>query len=73
MIHKFKIDVAWDFDNGTIEIIRNGDVRSRYLVNNLESDSVLLDVIRQNMDDIDRAQLKLTYPEQFKQIFKYIN
>ena len=72
MIHKFNIDFAWDFSTGTIEIIRDGDVRSRYLINNLESDSVLLDVVRRNMDDIDRAQLKLTYPEQYSIIFKEI-
>ena len=69
MIHKFNIDFAWDFDKGHIEIIRNGEVRSRYLINNLNSDSILLDVVRRSMDDIDRAQLKLTYPEQYSIIF----
>lgn len=66
---EFTIDVTWDFESGVIQIERDGEVRSKYMINNLENDSILLDVIRNDIDDVDKATLRLTYPEIYNRIY----
>lgn len=66
---EFTISMEWDFSTGIIKIYREGEIRSKYMINNLYSDSILLDIIRSDLDDTDKAQLKLSYPEIYDKIY----
>ena len=66
---EFTVSMLWDFESGIIKIYREGEIRSKYMINNLHADSILLDIIRSDMDDTDKAQLKLAYPEIYDKIY----
>lgn len=65
------IDLTITLDNhtGIISISKQGIDQSKYYVNNLDDDSILLDVLRRAHDDTDRAQLKLCNPELYNKLF----
>ena len=63
------INIKLDPATGIITISDPEEERSKYLVNNLEEDSVLLDVIRRAHDSTERSQLKLSYPDLYKKLF----
>tara|TARA_R110000772_G_scaffold34627_1_gene83964 strand:- start:643 stop:879 length:237 start_codon:yes stop_codon:yes gene_type:complete len=63
------INIKLDSSTGMITISDPEEERSKYMVNNLEEDSILLDLIRRAHDDTDRAQLKLCYPELYNKLF----
>ena len=59
------INIKLDSSTGMITISDPEEERSKYMVNNLEEDSILLDLIRRAHDDTDRAQLKLCYRNRY--------
>ena len=63
------ISIKLDSITGIITISDTAEERSKYHVNNLEDDSILLDLLRRAHDDTDRAQLKLAHPEIYKKLF----
>jgi len=69
MISRFKIDMCVDFDTGTVTIEKDGATHSKYMINNLHTDSVLLDVLRNEIEHIDKAVLKLSHPDIYQKLF----
>tara|TARA_R100000734_G_C3274701_1_gene69767 strand:+ start:333 stop:599 length:267 start_codon:yes stop_codon:yes gene_type:complete len=69
MISKFNIDMSVDFNSGTVTIHKDGENHSKYMINNLHTDSVLLDILRDDIDKTDKSVLKIAHPDIYKKLF----
>ena len=69
MISRFEIDMSVDFDAGTVTIHKQGKSHSKYMINNLHTDSVLLDILRDDIEQLDKAVLKISHPDIYKKLF----
>ena len=62
--------MEWDYDKNIITMSTGPGKSKRYLTNSLNDDSTLLKIIKNEMDDTEKAFLKLSYPEVYDRIFR---
>lgn len=66
---KKTIEMEWDYDKNIITMTTGKDRSNRYMMNHLHEDSTILQIIKNEMDDTEKAFLKLSYPEVYARIF----
>ncbi len=61
--------MEWDYDTNIITMTTGKDRSNKYMMNHLSEDSTILQIIKNEMDDTEKAFLKLSYPEVYHRIF----